>query len=47
MRRDMHTDQALFPLEVEPGISWVRLWKELFATEAHATWLFDADFVFI
>jgi hypothetical protein len=39
VRRGMRTDQALFPLGIEPGIPWIRPWKELFATEAQATWL--------
>jgi len=35
----MRTGQALFPLEIEPGIPRVRPWKELLATGAQATWL--------
>jgi len=35
----MSTDQALFPLGIEPGIPQVCPWKELFATGTQATWL--------
>jgi len=38
IRRGMRTGQALFPLTIEPGISRVRPWKELLATEAQTTW---------
>jgi len=39
MRKGMRTGQALFPLGIEPVIPRVRLWKELLATGAQATWL--------
>jgi len=39
MRRDMRTGQALFLLRIKPGISGVRLWKELLVTRTKATWL--------
>jgi hypothetical protein len=38
VRRGMRTGQVLFPLEIEPGIPWVRPWKELLATGAQSTW---------
>jgi len=38
VRRDMRTDQALFPLGIEPGIPRVRPWKELLATGPQTTW---------
>jgi len=34
----MRTGQALFSLEIEPGIPRVRPWKELLATGAQAAW---------
>jgi hypothetical protein len=39
MRRGMGTGQALFNLGIEPGIPWVRPWKEILATGAQTTWL--------
>jgi len=36
----MRIGQALFPLEIEPGIPRVRPWKELLATGAQTTWLY-------
>ena len=36
----MRTGQTLFPLGIEPGISQIRHWKELFATRTQTTWLF-------
>lgn len=44
MRRGMCTGQALFPLEIEPGIPQVRPWNELLATGAQATWLYLHEF---
>jgi len=34
----MRTGQVLFLLEIEPGISTVRLWKQLIAIGAQTTW---------
>jgi len=35
----MRTDQALFPLGIEPDISQVHPWEELLATGGETTWL--------
>jgi hypothetical protein len=40
----MHTGQALFSLGIESDIPRIRLWNELFATEAQAIWLLQTDF---
>jgi hypothetical protein len=39
VRRGMCTDQALFPLGIEPGIPRVRPWKELLARLFYVTML--------
>jgi hypothetical protein len=40
----MRTGQALFPLKIEPGISWIRPWNELIVTGAQTTWFTTAIF---
>jgi hypothetical protein len=35
VRRGMRTDQALFPLKIEPGISRARPWKDFIALIWH------------
>ena len=46
VRRDMHTDQTLFSLGIEPSIPWIHPWKELLATGAQRTWFFLFTFMF-